>query len=65
MNLDPKDYNDDDDDDYGHQNHYDDDREDDYEDEMDRKYPHYSQESRNAGRFLGLDFPYVPGDPGL
>lgn len=31
-------------------------------DEMDRKYPNYSRESRNAGRFLGLDHPYVPGD---
>lgn len=54
MNYDPKDT--DEDDDYPYYRE---------EDEMDTKYPDYSEESKNAGRFLGLDFPYVPGDPGL
>jgi hypothetical protein len=37
---------------------------DETEDErMKRKFPDSTKESRNAGRFLGVDFPYVPGDP--
>jgi hypothetical protein len=39
--------------------------EDEDQDEMDTNFPEYSEESKNAGRFLGLDHPYVPGDPGL
>lgn len=34
-------------------------------DELKREYPGYSEGSYRAGNFLGLDFPYVPGDPGL
>lgn len=33
--------------------------------EIKRNHPGYSEESYRAGDFLGLDFPYVPGDPGL
>lgn len=29
------------------------------------QFPEYSEESINAANFIGLDFPYVPGDPGL
>lgn len=32
------------------------------EEKIDRDFPHYSEASRNAGKFLGLDYPYVPGD---
>lgn len=32
---------------------------------MRNSFPGYSNESINAGMFLGLEFPYVPGDPGL
>lgn len=32
-------------------------------DEMKRNHPGYSEESYRAGKFLGVDFPYVPGDP--
>lgn len=55
----------DDDDDFPRQ--YDDDDDDYYERKrkMDRDFPGYSDESKRAGLFIGLDFPYVPGDPGL
>lgn len=42
--------------------------EDDWEedqDEMETNFPEYSEESKNAGKFIGIDHPYVPGDPGL
>lgn len=42
--------------------------EDDYDylkEKMKSKHPGYSDESYNAGMFLGTDFPYVAGDPGL
>lgn len=32
---------------------------------MKNEYPGYTEESYKAGRFIGLNFPYVPGDPGL
>lgn len=32
------------------------------EEAMHTNFPEYSQESRNAGNFLGMDYPYVPGD---
>jgi len=34
-------------------------------DELKRKYPGYRDENYGFGAFLGLDFPYVPGDPGI
>lgn len=30
---------------------------------MKANHPDHSEESYNAGGFLGCDFPYVPGDP--
>jgi hypothetical protein len=30
---------------------------------MEERHPGYSKESYNTGKFLGSDFPYVPGDP--
>lgn len=38
-------------------------RNEDEEDGMKERFPNSTRESRNAGRFLGSDFPYVPGDP--
>lgn len=37
----------------------------DFEDDndMEERHPGYRKENYNAGRFLGLDFPYVAGDP--
>lgn len=32
---------------------------------MREQYPGYSEESYGFSNFLGIDFPYVPGDPGL
>lgn len=32
-------------------------------DEMKRKHPGHSDEAYRTGRNLGVDFPYVPGDP--
>lgn len=40
-------------------------RDDHVDEEMKQRFPNSSRESRNAGRFLGVDFPYVPGDPGF
>lgn len=34
-------------------------------DKLKQEHPGYPEESYRAGDFLGLDFPYVPGDPGL
>lgn len=33
--------------------------------QLENDFPEYSEESKRAGAFIGLDFPYVPGDPGL
>jgi len=33
--------------------------------ELKSRYPGYRDESYGFGAFLGLDFPYVAGDPGL
>lgn len=30
---------------------------------MEERHPGYSKEEYQAGKFLGSDFPYVPGDP--
>ena len=38
---------------------------DEMETDLDVQFPEYSQASRDAARFIGLPFPYVPGDPGL
>lgn len=43
----------------------DDDDDDDDDDNWEDLFPEYSQESKNAGRFIGLNHPYIPGDPGL
>ena len=32
-------------------------------DDMKKRFPNSTEGSRNAGRFIGVDFPYVPGDP--
>lgn len=31
--------------------------------EMKDKFPYSTKESRETGDFLGVNFPYVPGDP--
>lgn len=31
--------------------------------EMKRKHPGHNDDAYSAGRMLGVDFPYVPGDP--
>lgn len=33
------------------------------EDGMEDRFPDSTREQRDAGRFLGANFPYVPGDP--
>jgi hypothetical protein len=33
--------------------------------DMKDRHPGYSDEQYNAGIFLGTDFPYIAGDPGL
>ena len=43
----------------------DDDDDDETDNDMEIQYPGYSQEAYNAARFIGIDFPYVAGDPGL
>lgn len=52
--------------------HPDDEDEDDYpqhssseeeDDDMEERFPGSTREGRDTGRFLGVDFPYVPGDP--
>ena len=58
MNKDPKDHEDDEE-----EIHREDSRDEDGEDGMKERFPNSTRESRNAGRFLGSDFPYVPGDP--
>lgn len=40
-----------------------DDELDEHDRQMRRYHPGHSDKSYNAGRFLGVDFPYVPGDP--
>jgi len=49
----------------GNQETDEDDLEKEDQDEMETNFPEYSKDSKNAGRFIGLDHPYVPGDPGL
>lgn len=33
------------------------------DDDMGKRHSGHSEESYRSGRFLGVDFPYVPGDP--
>lgn len=33
------------------------------QDGMESRFPGSSREGRDTGRALGVDFPYVPGDP--
>lgn len=38
-------------------------RHEDEDDDMEKRHPGHTKEAYDAGRFLGVDFPYVPGDP--